>query len=63
MGKRSSSAAMAGRRLEIVERGDPAPAAGQLLVQVEAAGVQPFDVFTAVACSNGRGKNSRKGWQ
>jgi enoyl reductase len=31
--------------LEIVERDDPVPAAGQLLVRVEAAGVQPFDAM------------------
>jgi enoyl reductase len=31
--------------LEIVERDDPAPATGQLLVRVEASGVQPFDTM------------------
>jgi len=31
--------------LELIERPDPAPAPGELLVRVEAAGVQPFDVM------------------
>jgi enoyl reductase len=31
--------------LEIIERPDPLPGAGELLVQVEAAGVQPFDTM------------------
>src|SRR5919109_2080822 len=31
--------------LEVIERPDPSPGAGELLVRIEAAGVQPFDTM------------------